>query len=152
MHFGKASGAGWRWVVVSGGGCRAVRRLAAWSAGRGWCTAWREKAKYYLKQADFHLLVAGGQARVALRVAGKLILEVEGCANRDPGAWWPRILLYANARALTIIHREAACRQAMGMMGRQLAGHTSPQGCNRSHSGRGGVAAPAYSPENVGIL
>ncbi|MCF7837118.1 MAG: hypothetical protein K9N49_00650 [Candidatus Marinimicrobia bacterium] len=126
---GGADGAGgWRRVVESGGGCRAVRRLAAWSAGRGWCTAWRGKAKYYLEQADFHLLLVEGQAQVALRVVGKLIVEVEGCANRDPGEWWPRILLYANARALTIIHREAACRQAMGMMGQQLAGHTSPQG------------------------
>ena len=103
-----------RWVVVKRQDANAANRVAALSQGSGWCVASSEMADYYLGDSDFHLLVEGGRAKVALRLSKNQAVEVQGHGNRDPGPWWPRILLYCAARGtqITDYRRDAARSEA----------------------------------------
>ena len=115
MAFGAASngersgfGSDCRWVVITRGQKNAASRIAALSRGSGWCVASAKMAANYLQASDFHLLVEGGRAVVALRLSAKRAVEVQGKGNCDPGPWWPRILLYTMARAVVLAHRDEA--------------------------------------------
>lgn len=99
------------WVVIKKDDVNAANRVAALCRGSGWCVVSSNMAAHYLRSSDFHLLLEGGRAKVALRFSGNKAVEVQGQGNGDPGPWWPRILLYCAARGAQMTHRQDAARQ-----------------------------------------
>jgi hypothetical protein len=100
-----------RWVVIQNDDVNSANRVAALSHGSGWCVASSNMAAFYLPSSDFHLLLEGGRAKVALRLSENKAVEVQGHGNQDPGPWWPRILLYCAARGTQITSRQNDARQ-----------------------------------------
>ncbi|MCX6839779.1 MAG: hypothetical protein NTX35_18510 [Verrucomicrobia bacterium] len=109
-----------RWVVVKKDDANAANRVAALSQGSGWCVASSRMAAFYLRSSDFHLLLEGGRAKVALRFSGYKAVEVQGQGNGDPGPWWPRILLYCAARGAQVSYRQDVARQQAKSIRREL--------------------------------
>lgn len=110
--FGTACG----WVLISNRMEKAADRVAALSQGSGWCVASPSMAASYLRKSDFHLLVENGRGVAAIRTYMNQAVEIQGRGNRDPGDWWPRILLYCATRSLHIIsyrkkNSDAVCAQ-----------------------------------------
>jgi hypothetical protein len=110
-----------RWVVITRNDENAADRVAALSRGSGWCVASSSMARSYLSRSDFHLLVEGGRAALALRLEEGVAVEVQGKGNKDPGPWWPRTLLYAAARGVRVGHREHESREQATRISAALA-------------------------------
>jgi hypothetical protein len=133
MAFGRRNGNGQLpfdtacgWVRINGNMANTVTRLAALAQGSGWCVATPLMAARYLESSEFHVLVENGRAVSAVRMAEGKAVEIQGNGNKDPGPWWPRILLYCAARGAPISCRRGRDVSAVAARCREeLAGKTA---------------------------
>ena len=76
-----------------------VDKLRDFSIPNRWCTG-SGMEEEYLGNGDFHLLIKGGIAVVAIRMEGDLVAEVQGKNNERPFSYWEEILGYAKQNGL----------------------------------------------------
>ena len=93
---------GWQYIPSSS---EYAARLAAATAGSGWCIGDIYWARYYLRDYGFYLLRHAGKAVVALRVSGCNVVECQGQHNKSPMRWFGDIDLFVRSQDMQLQDR-----------------------------------------------
>lgn len=98
------------WIRVTSDTPYAAERVATLARGSGWCVESTDMAGFYLHEVetDFSILMENGRAVAAVRTCchSNDVVEIQGRHNASPKDWWPRIILYIQARELDILYRK----------------------------------------------